>query len=60
VAIHGPPGAGKTVTTRRVCQEFAARHEDVAVEYVNLEECRSIFSAASEIHLELTGESVGA
>ncbi len=37
-----------------------ARHEDVAVEYVNLKECRSIFSAANEIHLELTGEKVGA
>ncbi len=60
VTIHGPPGAGKTVTTRRVCREFAARHEAVAVEYINLKECRSIFSAASEIHLELTGEAVGA
>lgn len=60
VTIHGPPGAGKTVTTRRVCREFAARHDAVAVEYVNLKECRSIFSAASEIHLELTGGSVGA
>ncbi|MDZ7746848.1 MAG: AAA family ATPase [Halobacteriales archaeon] len=60
VMIHGPPGTGKTVTTRRVCQEFVARHDAVAVEYVNLKECRSIFSAAREIHLELTGESVGA
>ncbi|MFC7176981.1 Cdc6/Cdc18 family protein [Halosegnis marinus] len=60
VTIHGPPGTGKTVTTRRVCQEFAARHDDVAVEYVNLKECRSLFSAAREIHLELTGETVGA
>jgi len=60
VTIHGPPGTGKTVTTRRVCQEFAARHDSVAVEYVNLKECRSIFSAAREIHLELTGETVGA
>jgi len=60
VAVHGPPGTGKTVTTRRVCQEFATRHDDVAVEYVNLKECRSIFSAANEIHLELTGTKVGA
>ncbi|KAB7514654.1 AAA family ATPase [Halosegnis rubeus] len=60
VTIHGPPGTGKTVTTRRVCQEFVARHDSVAVEYVNLKECRSIFSAAREIHLELTGETVGA
>lgn len=60
VAINGPPGTGKTVTTRRVCTEFAARHEEVAVEYVNLKECRSLFSAANEIHLELTGERKGA
>ncbi|MEF8825333.1 MAG: AAA family ATPase [Halapricum sp.] len=60
VTIHGPPGTGKTATTRRVCQEFAARHDGLAVEYVNLKECRSIFSAAREIHLVLTGESVGA
>jgi len=60
VAIHGPPGTGKTVTTRRICREFADRHSDIAVEYVNLKECRSIFSAANEIHLELTGTKVGA
>ena len=60
VAIHGPPGTGKTATTRRVCAEFAARHDDVAVEYVNLKERRSIFSAANEIHLEVTGEKRGA
>lgn len=60
VAIHGPPGTGKTVTARRVCREFAARHDNVAVEYVNLKECRSLFSAANEIHLELTGERKGA
>jgi archaeal cell division control protein 6 len=56
VSIHGPPGTGKTLTTRRVCQEFAARHAEFAVEYVNLKECQTIFSAANEIHLELTGE----
>lgn len=60
VTIHGPPGTGKTATTRRVCREFADRHDNVAVEYVNLKECRTIFSAAAEIHLELTGESVKA
>ena len=60
VAIHGPPGTGKTTTTRRVCREFAARTDDLAVKYVNLKECRSIFSAANEIHLELTGEKVDA
>ncbi|WP_336343322.1 Cdc6/Cdc18 family protein [Halalkalicoccus ordinarius] len=56
VSIHGPPGTGKTLTTRRVAEEFAARTEDLAVEYVNLKECRTIFSAANEIYLELTGD----
>lgn len=60
VAIHGPPGTGKTVTTRRVAAEFAHRHDTIAVEYVNLKESRSIFSAANEIHLELTGDKRGA
>jgi orc1/cdc6 family replication initiation protein len=57
VSIYGPPGTGKTMTTRRVCAEFAARTELVAVEYVNLKECRTIFSAANEILRELTGET---
>ena len=56
VSIYGPPGTGKTLTTRRVCTEFAARTEIVAVEYVNLKECRTLFSAANEIHHELTGK----
>ena len=56
VSVYGPPGTGKTMTTRRVCQEFATRNENVAVEYVNLKECRTLFSAANEILLELTGE----
>ncbi|UTF54790.1 Cdc6/Cdc18 family protein [Natronosalvus rutilus] len=56
VSIYGPPGTGKTLTARRVTQEFAARHDQVAVEYVNLKECRTIFSAANEICVALTGE----
>ena len=56
VSIYGPPGTGKTITTRRVCREFSARTDSVAVEYVNLKECRTLFSAANEILLELTGE----
>ena len=44
VSVYGPPGTGKTLTTRRLCAEFAARQESVAVEYVNLKECRTLFS----------------
>ncbi|WP_311172612.1 Cdc6/Cdc18 family protein [Halobellus ordinarius] len=60
VSIYGPPGTGKTITTRRVCRVFATRKESFAFEYVNLEKCRSLFSAANEITLELTGEKKGA
>ncbi len=60
VAVYGPPGMGKTLTTRRVCREFAARHDAVAVEYVNLTECRTLFSAANEILAALTGAKKGA
>ncbi|WP_224448725.1 Cdc6/Cdc18 family protein [Haloprofundus salilacus] len=56
VSVHGPPGTGKTMTTRRVCEEFATRHEEVAVEYVNLKECRTIFSVANELLRVLSGE----
>ena len=56
VSIYGPPGTGKTTTTRRVCREFAKRNTQVAVEYINLKECRTLFSAANEILLEVTGE----
>ncbi|EMA45172.1 cell division control protein 6 [Halococcus morrhuae DSM 1307] len=55
VSIYGPPGTGKTLTTRRLCAEYADRTDRLAVEYVNLKECRSLFSAANEIHFELTG-----
>ena len=60
VSIYGPPGTGKTLTTRRLCRAFAARHDQVAVEYVNLKECRTLFSAANEILLALIGEQKGA
>ncbi|EMA52301.1 Cdc6/Cdc18 family protein [Halococcus thailandensis] len=55
VSIYGPPGTGKTLTTRRLCTAYAERTDRLAVEYVNLKESRSLFSAANEIHFELTG-----
>lgn len=59
VSIYGPPGTGKTTITRRLCRAFAARTAPLAVEYVNLKECRTIFSAANEILYALTGEKKG-
>jgi hypothetical protein len=37
-----------------------AHHDQVAVEHVNLKECRTLFSAANEILFELTGAKKGA
>jgi orc1/cdc6 family replication initiation protein len=56
VSIYGPPGTGKTLTTRRLCREFATRTDAFGFEYVNLKECRTLFSAANEILLALKGE----
>ncbi|XVH32227.1 Cdc6/Cdc18 family protein [Haloferacaceae archaeon DSL9] len=56
ISIYGPPGTGKTITTRRLCTAFADRHDDFAVEYVNLKECRTLFSVGNEILFELAGE----
>ncbi|NHN60129.1 AAA family ATPase [Halorussus sp. JP-T4] len=56
VTVYGPPGTGKTLTTRRLCAEFAARTPDFGYEYVNLKECRTLFSVANEILFALTGE----
>lgn len=60
ISIYGPPGTGKTLTTRRVSQAFADRTDAVAVEYVNLKDCRTLFSAANEICYAVTGEKRGA
>ena len=60
VSIYGPPGTGKTLTTRRLTTAFAQRHDTLAVEYVNLKECRTLFSAANEMLLAVTGETVQA
>lgn len=59
VSVYGPPGSGKTITTRRLCREFGARYTDFDVEYINLKEYRTIFSAANEILLALGGEKQG-
>ncbi len=56
LSIHGPPGTGKTFTTKKICKEFSKRKKEFNYAYVNLKDCRTIFSAANEILLELTGE----
>ncbi len=60
VSIYGPPGTGKTTLTRQLCTAFATRTDRLAVEYVNLKECRTIFGAANEILSALTSEKKGA
>jgi archaeal cell division control protein 6 len=60
VSVYGPPGTGKTLTTRGLCRAFADRTPEFDVEYVNLKECRTVFSAANEILFALGGEKRGA
>ena len=60
VSVYGPPGTGKTISTRGLCRAFADRTEEFDVEYVNLKECRTVFSAANEILFALGEEKRGA
>jgi archaeal cell division control protein 6 len=59
VSVYGPSGTGKTLTTRRVVQEFAARAGSIAVKYVTLKGCRTPFRAATAILVALTGKEDG-
>lgn len=58
VSVYGPSEAGKTIMIRRLCQEFADRTDDVDVEYANLKERRTIFSATSGSCSPLTARNV--
>lgn len=58
LCIHGPPGTGKTFTTKKICEEFSKRKDEFSYVYVNLKDCRTVFSAANQILLELTGEKL--
>jgi archaeal cell division control protein 6 len=58
--VYGPSEAGKTIMIRRLWREFADRTDDVDVEYVNLKERRTIFSATSGVLFALDGEKRGA
>jgi cell division control protein 6 len=54
IQVYGPPGTGKTTVVRQVAQEAAAQFPDLRTVYVNLKECRSLFSAANQILFQLT------
>ena len=60
VSVYGPPGTGKATSTRGLCRAFADRTPEFDVEYVTLEECRTVFSAANELLFALGGEKRGA
>jgi cell division control protein 6 len=56
IGVHGPPGSGKTLVSRRVCEEFeknsGGRFRFV---YVNLGEVRTVFSCANRLVRALGG-----
>lgn len=60
MSIYGPPGTGKTITTKRICKKFTEKNKEFGFEYVNLKECRTLFSVANEILFELSGDKMKA
>ncbi len=54
IQVHGPPGVGKTTVVEQVAREAQAQFPDLRTLYVNLKECRSLFSAANQILFQLT------
>jgi cell division control protein 6 len=54
IQVHGPPGTGKTTVVKQVADEAAAQFPDLRTVYVNLKECRSLFSAANQILFQIT------
>jgi orc1/cdc6 family replication initiation protein len=55
IELHGPPGTGKTTTVTEVAKAVTAKSDGLKTVFVNLKECRSLFSAANQILFELTG-----
>lgn len=58
VSVHGPPGSGKTLVVRSVCQEFAeASAGRFRFVYVNIGEVKTVFSCANRLLASLGGDS---
>lgn len=56
IGIHGPPGSGKTLVTRKVCSDYetgsGGRFRFV---YVNLGELKTVFACANRLLVEMGG-----
>lgn len=59
IRVYGGPGSGKTVVVRSVLERFSRYKGRVfRFFYVNLKQCRTIFSAANAILSAISGERV--
>ncbi|MFA5364149.1 MAG: AAA family ATPase [Candidatus Bathyarchaeia archaeon] len=59
VRVFGKPGSGKTVVVKRVLEEFSAYTGNVfRYFYVNLKNCRTVFSAGNALLSAVCGQKV--
>jgi len=57
VSVHGPPGSGKTLVARSVCQKFEKMYSGrFRFIYVNLGEVKTVFGCANRLLASLGGE----
>jgi cell division control protein 6 len=56
VSVYGLPGSGKTLVTRKVCQEYEKKFFDrFRFIYVNLGEAKTVFSCANKLLVAMGG-----
>jgi len=56
IGVHGPPGSGKTLVSRRVCEEYERISGGrLRFVYVNLGEVKTVFSCANRLVRALGG-----
>ena len=56
IGVHGPPGSGKTLVSRKVCEEYEGRSGGkFRFVYLNLGEVKTVFGCANRLLAAMGG-----